>query len=405
MNLLPPVREGGGGERQYSINRKPKPKIERNEHQTDMYGERPVIFGGVPDVLFLILSMGDASTIPVLCLLNKATYETIKSHEAFLCTSYLRLHDFNPPLDKILTMDPYTGHRAPLSFVNLQKFVFRRQTALMLASRVARSGWGAWWAIKGGAGEMDAEAEMFRQRVERGLYVMFHMSDIARDVERIKLRPHRVACSIYRVLLLNWLPCVRFEATGNSRNWWFPRHMSHIYVVLLRMTQQQREIGKQRWRFRQMLDLERRVDFHIALQMLRQFLETIIFAHCPDDDASISSLGSEDVDITNWFLLRQGAHSLEEIFLELPDRDCCSIEDRARKQQDGVPPVCDYSEALKEYWDARNGDETVDCKQCEAWLRSSSTQSILNDFFGLHALDLGKEWVRQMRGEGELFEG
>lgn len=365
--------------------------------------ERPVIFGGVPDVLFLILSMGDASTIPTLCRLNKATYETIKSHETILCTLFLRLHRFDPPLDKIMTMNPITGESSPLCFVNLQKFVFRRQTALRLASRVARSGFGAWWAIKG-AGEMDAEAELFRQRVERGLYVMFHMSDISRDVERVQLRPHKVALSIYRVLLLNWLPCLRFESSGSSRNWWFPRHMSHIYVVLLRKTQQ-REIGKLRWRFRQMLDLERRVDFHIALQMLRQFLETIIFAHCPDDDASISSLGTEDLDVTNWFLLRQGAHSLSRIFLELPDRDCCSIEDRARKQEAGVLPDCDYSEALKEYWDARNGDSTVDCRQCEAWLRSSSTRSILNDFFGLHALDLGKEWVRQVRGEGELFDG
>ncbi|OKL64083.1 hypothetical protein UA08_00576 [Talaromyces atroroseus] len=374
--------------------------------------DRPHIFGGVPDVLFLILSMGEASTIPVLCRLNKATFETIKSHEAFLCTSFLRLHEISPPLDKILTMDPITGQRSPLSFINLQKFMYRRETALRLASRVARSGWGAWWAIKG-AGEMDAEAEMFRQRVERGLYVMFHMSDIARDIERVKLRPCTLAVGSYRLLLLSWLPCIGFERSAANRSpWWFPRHMSHVHVVLLRKTQQ-REVGKRRWRFRQMLDLERRVDFHIALQMLRQFLETIIFAHSPDDDASINSL-NEDVDVTNWFLLRQSAHSLARIFLELPDGNCCSIEERARKGEEGggggggrrrEPPVCNYSEALKEYWDARNGDSTVDCKQCEAWLRSSSTQSILNDFFGLHAFDLGKQWVRQMRGEGDLFDG
>lgn len=365
--------------------------------------DRPRIFGGVPDVLFLIISMGDASTIPTLCRLNKATYKTIMSHEMFICSSFLRLHEINSPLDKILTMDPITGQQSPLNFINLQKFMYRRDTAVRLASRVARSGWGAWWAIKG-AGEMDAEAEMFGQRVERGLYVMFHMSDIAHDIERTELRPYAVASGVYRVLLLSWLPCVRFETSGASRNWWFPRHMSHIHVVLLRKMQQ-REVGKRRWRFRQMLDLERRVDFHIALQMLRQFLETIIFAHSPDDDASIHSL-NEDVDVTNWFLLRQSAHSLERIFLELPGGNCCSVEDRARKEgEGGQSSVCNYSEALKEYWDARNGDSSVDCKQCEAWLRSSSIQSILNDFFGLHALDLGKQWVRQMRGEGELLDG
>ncbi|KAH8701936.1 hypothetical protein BGW36DRAFT_108622 [Talaromyces proteolyticus] len=362
--------------------------------------DKPLCFGRVPDVLFLILSMADASTIPTLCRLNRATYETIKSHEMLICTSFLRHHDITPPLDRILTMDPATGQRATLSFINLQKFMYRRETARKLASRVARSGWGAWWAIKG-SGEMDAEAEMFRQRVEKGLYVMFHMSDIARNIEYTQVQPYTLAFSIYRVLLFSCLSRLQFDRSRSSRSWWFPRHMSHIYVVLLRKSQQ-REVGKQRWKFRQKLDLERRVDFHIALQMLRQFLETIIFAHSPDDDRSASSV-NEDLDVTNWFILRQNAHSLSRIFLELPDAKCCSIEERARKDKDRDSPVCTYSEVLKEYWDARRGDSSVDCKQCEAWLRSSSTETILNDFFGLHAYNLGKEWVRQMRGEGELL--
>ncbi|QKX63617.1 uncharacterized protein TRUGW13939_10788 [Talaromyces rugulosus] len=361
------------------------------------------LFGRVPDVLFLILSMGDAATIPALCRLNRATYETIKAHETLICTAFLRHHDISPPLDRILTMDPVSGQRAALDFLSLQKFMYRRETARKLASRVARSGWGAWWAIKG-SGEMDAEAEMFRQRVERGLYVMFHMSDIARSVEETPVQPYSLAFSIYRVILCSCLFRLPFDRARANRSWWFPRHMSHIYVVLLRKPQQ-REVGKQRWRFRQKLDLERRIDFHIALQMLRQFLETIIFAHSPDDDRSISSL-KEDLDVTNWFLLRQSAHSLSRIFLELPDAKCCSIEDRARKnnaKDHRDNPVCTYSEVLKEYWDARRGDSAVDCKQCETWLRSSSTETILNDFFGLHAYNLGKEWVRQMRGEGELL--
>ncbi|CRG87559.1 hypothetical protein PISL3812_04577 [Talaromyces islandicus] len=388
--------------------------------------DQPHVFGRVPDVLFLILSMGDAATIPALCRLNRATYETIKAHETLICTAFLRHHDINPPLDRILTMDAVSGQRATLDFLSLQKFMYRRETARKLASRVARSGWGAWWAIKG-SGEMDAEAEMFRQRVERGLYVMFHMSDIARAVENTPIQPYSLAFSIYRVLLSSCLCRLPFDRARSAanRSWWFPRHMSHIYVVLLRKPQQ-REVGKQRWRFRQKLDLERRIDFHIALQMLRQFLETIIFAHSPDDDRSISSSLKDDLDVTNWFLLRQSAHSLSRIFLELPDAKCCSIEDRARhcnnfassssssgsgngsggnnkdKARDSSP-VCTYSEVLKEYWDARRGDPSVDCRQCETWLRSSSTETILNDFFGLHAYNLGKEWVRQMRGEGELL--
>jgi hypothetical protein len=248
---------------------------------------------------------------------------------------------------------------------------------------------------------MDAEAELFRQRVERGLYVMFHMSDIAKEVERTKLQPCSFAFRLHHDLLSNCLPCVRMEKPRTKNIWWFPRHIAHIYVVLLRKSQQ-REVGKRRWHFRQNLDLERRVDFHIALQMLRHFLETIIFAHSPDDDRSVSSM-SDDVDVASWFLLRQPAHSLARIFLELPDTKCCSVEDRARKDKDKDSFFCNYSEALKEYWNARNGDPTLDCRYCESWLRSWSTDAILNDFFGQHAYHLAREWVRQMRGEGELL--
>jgi hypothetical protein len=361
--------------------------------------EKQCVFGGVSDVLFLILSMGDASTIPTLCRLNKVTYQTIKAHETLICTSFLRHHNM-PPLDRILTLCHSTGQPCALNFISLQKFMYRRNTAQQLASRVARSGWGAWWAIKG-AGEMDAEAELFRQRVERGLYVMFHMSDIAREVERTKLRPCSIVFRVHHDLLFNSPPCSQAQRPRRTNSWWFPRHMAHIYVVLFRKSRQ-REIGKRRWQFRQLLDLERRVDFHIALQMLRHFLETIIFAHNPDDDRSIRS-ASEDFDVTSWFLLRLSSHSLARIFLELPDAKCCSVEDRARTGRSKERVVCNYSEALKDYWNARSGDPTLDCRYCEACLRSSSTDGILNDFFGQHAYELAREWVRQMRGEGELL--
>ncbi|KAL1989969.1 hypothetical protein VTN49DRAFT_7166 [Thermomyces lanuginosus] len=368
-----------------------------------MSGAGPRIFGGVPDVLFQILSIVDASMIPTLCCLNKATYATIKEHEMLICTAFLRNHS-SFPLDWILTMDPSTGKPAPVNFINLQKFMYRQDTARRLASRVARSGWGAWWAIKG-SGEMDADAELFRQRVERGLYVMFQMSDIAREVERTNPRTPSCYAWLHRDILWSWLPC----GVGRPRRkqaWWFPHHLGHISAVLVRKAQQ-REVGKRRWLFRQHLDLERRVDFHIALRMLQQFLQTIIYAHCPDDEqrtvagSATSSSGDSDADLVmSWFLLRQSSHSLSRIFLELPDARCCSIEDRARRKGS---QECVYSEALKEYWTAWRGDPTLDCRRCEWYLRSWSTDGILNDFFGQHACQLARDWVRQMRGEGELL--
>jgi hypothetical protein len=344
------------------------------------------IFGGVHDVLFQILSVGDVSVLPVVCRLNRATYNAIKSNEVLICTSFLRHHHI-PPFDPILTLDRGTGRPSSLTIQNLQKFVHRQHTACKLASRIARSGWGAWWAIKDS--EMDSEADLFRQRVERGLYVMLHMADIVREVEQTKPN-QRLLCPITFFALLNRIPCAL--EPNKKGMWWFPRHVAHLYRVLLRKTQH-REIGRRRLIFRQYLDEEREIDFHIALQMLRLFLDTILFAHSPDD----GNLLSEDPGIMCWFLLKQPAHALSRIFLELPDAKCCSVEDRARKDAF----ICNYAEALKEYWDAWNGDTHLDCKQCEAWLRSWSVDVVLDDHIGQEYARQGRQWVRQMRGEGE----
>ncbi|KAL1970734.1 hypothetical protein VTN77DRAFT_2568 [Rasamsonia byssochlamydoides] len=348
------------------------------------------IFGGVPDVLFQILSVGDVSAIPLVCRLNRATYHTIKFHEAQICTSYLRHHHI-PPFDPVLMMDRATGQPCALTICNLQKFLQRQETARQLASRIARSGWGAWWAIKNT--EMDDEADLFRQRVERGLYVMLHMADIIREVERTKPPPDKmcpISLGVHRYLVSLRLPCA-LESRKKGMCW-LPRHVAHIYRVLVHKAQH-REIGKRRLIFRQYLDEEREIDFHIALQMLRLFLDTILFAHSPDD----GNVLSEDCSIMCWFLLRQPAHALSRIFLELPEAKCCSVEDRARKDSF----VCNYAEELKEYWDAWNGDTHLDCKRCEAMLRSWSVDVILNDRCGQKYDRQAREWVRQMRGEGE----
>lgn len=348
------------------------------------------IFGGVPDVLFQILSVGDASTIPVVCRLNRATYNTIKFNESMICNSYLRYHNV-PPFDPILMMDRTTGKPQPLTIRNLQKFLHRQDTAQRLASRIARSGWGAWWAIKDT--EMDDEADLFRRRVERGLYVILHMADIVREVEKMKLPADKtcpITLGVHRNLVCNRLPCASEPRKKGVLA--FARHIQHIYRVLVRKAQH-REIGKRRLIFRSFLNEEQEVDFHIALQMLRLFLDTILFAHSPDD----GNLLTEDCSIMCWFLLRQPAHALSRIFLELPDAKCCSVEDRARKDNF----VCNYAAELKEYWDAWNGDRHLDCRRCEAWLRSWSVDMILNDRLGQKYDRQAREWVKQMRGEGD----
>lgn len=347
------------------------------------------MFGGVPDVLIQIISMGDASTIPNLCCVNRATYHAIKTNEMLICKAFLR-HKRIPPFDPILILDRATGRPCRLNIQNLQKFVQRQDIARRLASRVARSGWGAWWSIKDT--EMDDEADQFRQRVERGVYVMLHMADICRDVERSKSGNWPMGLRLYRNVLSCHLPCAN---TIRKHLIWSPRQMTHVYQVLLRRRRQEL-IGQRRLAFRRYLNEEREVDFHIALQMLRLFLETILFAHSPDDRDVVNN----NYNIMWWFLLRQPAHSLARIFLELPETRCCSVEDRAHRKDN----ECNYSEALKEYWLAWNGDPSLACQRCEEWLRSWSVDMVMVDCFGKQYHRQADEWVRQMRGQGESLQ-
>jgi hypothetical protein len=349
----------------------------------------PTLFGGVPDVLIQILSIGDVSTIPRVCCLNRPTYQAIKANESLICNAFLRCHRI-PAFDPILTLDRATGHSYQLDVATLQKFVLRQDTARRLASRVARSGWGAWWAIKDP--EMDDEADQFRQRVERGVYVMLHMADIARDVDRATCDRRPLNFRMYRHLLSCQLPCA---STTRKRLLWSPRHLAHVYQVLARHRRQEL-IGMRRLAFRRFLNEEREVDFHIALQMLRLFLETIVFAHCPEDRDLV-----QNGNIMWWFLLRQPAPSLARIFLELPETRCCSVEDRVHRGSDSV---CNYADALKDYWRAWDGDTTLECRHCEEWLRSWSVDMVMIDCYGKQYDRQAVEWVRRMRGQGESLQ-
>ena len=354
------------------------------------------LFGGVPDVLFQIINASDVSALPALCALNRTTYQTIKANELLICTSFLR-HRGITTLDPILMLDPVTGHPGSLNIWNLQKFITRQETAGKLAARVARSGWGAWWAIKdAGIDEMDDEADLFRQRVERGVYVVFQVADIVTRGEQRKLqRPGRFALAIRAVRCS--LMSGRFSHTCRSREKYLrcARDITHNYTVLSRKVCQE-EMGKMLLAFRRKhMDEEREVDFHIALQMLRLLLEMIIFAHSPDDGTTTPC----DDSIMWWFLLRQPASSLAHLFLDLHDTKCCSIEDRARR--DII--VCNFSGALKEYWRAWLGDPDLDCKDCEAWLRSCSVKPVLNDEGGEAYDRYARDWIRQMRGQGEVL--
>lgn len=355
------------------------------------------LFGGVPDVLFQIINASDVSTLPALCVLNQTTYQTIKANEMLICTLFLRHHGI-ATLDPILMLDPTTGHPGSLTIRNLQKFITRQETAGKLAARVARSGWGAWWAIKdAGIDKMDDEADLFRQRVERGVYVVFQMTDIVTRGERRKhQRPGRFALAV-RAVRCSLMPRRPSRACRSRETSYlcYARDITHNYAVLSRELCQE-EIGKMLLAFRRKhLDEEREVDFHIALQMLRLLLEMVIFAHGPDDGTTTPC----DDSIMWWFLLRQPASSLAHLFLDLPDTKCCSVEDRARR--DII--VCNYSGALKEYWSAWLGDPDLDCKNCEAWLRSRSVKPVLNDEGGETYDRYARDWIRQMRGQGEFL--
>ena len=355
----------------------------------------PKPFGWAVDVLFQIIINGDMNMLPIFCLLNKATYNSIKFLESHICGWFMRFHRI-ARFDRILRLDPWTGRPRPLTVHTLLRFAHRRDIAQQLSRCIVPAVWGPFSQDE--EVEMNLEAELrIAQRLERGLYVLFHISDIGREMETSKQRGRKplAPVSTGRISALtkmldeyNELPEQKQRSTS------FEHYASHAYRVL-KWGSNEADIGRKRLEFRRHLDKEREVDFHITLRMLRELTERMLLRHGPTDwhrDAK------NEYSVISWFLLRQSPRTLEKLFLSNPDQ-CCDWEDKMGIEN-GVR-VCYFSDPLDNYWKAWKEDPNLGCQDCDCKrrARSWSVKPVLVDARGRGYNRDAERYLKEMWGQ------
>lgn len=355
----------------------------------------PKPFGSAVDVLFQIIINGDMNMLPTFCLLNKATYNSIKVLESHICGWFMRLHRI-AHFDRILRLDPWTIRPRPLTVHTLLRFAHRRDIAQQLSRCIVPAVWGPFSQDE--EVEMNLEAELrIAQRLERGLYVLFHISDIGREMETSKQRGRKplAPVSTGRISALtkmldeyNELPEQKQRSTS------FEHYASHAYTVL-KWGSNEADVGRKRLEFRRHLDKEREVDFHITLRMLRELIERMLLRHGPTDwhrDAK------NEYSVISWFLLRQSPRTLEKLFLSNPDQ-CCDWEDKMGIEN-GVR-VCYFSDPLDNYWKAWKEDPNLGCQDCDCKrrARSWSVKPVLVDARGRGYNRDAERYLKEMWGQ------
>lgn len=319
------------------------------------------------DVLFQIIINGDMDIIPALCRVNKATYDSVKLLEPHICSWFMRSHRI-AGFDRVLRLDPWTGRPRPLTVHSLLRFAHRRQIAQQLSRRIVPAVWGPFSEDEDAEMNFDAELRL-AQRLERGLYVLFHISDIGRDMETLKQRGRKPLVPVVtgRLLTLTKVMDEYHELPEQKRqSISFENYASHVYTVL-KWGSCEADIGRKRLEFRRHLDKPREVDFHVTLRMLRELMERMLLRHGPSDwhrDAK------NEYSVISWFLLRQSPRTLAKLFLSDPDQ-CCDLEGKLGVENDGAR-VCHFSDPLDNYWKTWKEDPNLGCQGCDCKRRARS---------------------------------
>ena len=245
---------------------------------------------------------------------------------------------------------------------------------------------------------MNFDAELrIAQRLERGLYVLFHISDIGRDMELCKQRGRKPLAPVVtgRLLALTKMLDEYDEFPDQKKqSISFENYASHVYTVL-KWGSTEADIGRKRLEFRRSLDKEREVDFHVTLRMLRELTERMLLRHGPRDwhrDAK------NEYSVISWFLLRQSPRNLAKLFLSNPDQ-CCDLEGKL-SIENGVP-VCRFSDPLDNYWRAWKEDPDLGCQDCDCKrrARSWSVKPALIDSRGREYNRAAEKYLRKMWGQ------
>ncbi|KAE8380762.1 SNARE domain protein [Aspergillus bertholletiae] len=283
--------------------------------------------------------------------------------------------------DPVLTLNPRTGEHRTLTVHNVSRFLQRQDIAHRLASQIVPSVWGTFSDEESTKMNYQAEQRLV-WRLERGLYVLFHMSDIAHATYKTKQKINPLVPDVTgRLLVLTRMLEEYPEIPRTKRRLTsFQEYASHAYMVL-KWGYREVDIGRRRLKFRGYLDEQTEIDFHATLRMLRELMERMLLQHGPKDwhrDAR------NEYSVISWFLLKQSPQSLAKLLLS-PQDECCGLE----KASDCGVRKCHFSDPLDEYWKAWKNVPDLSCQTCDCKrrVRSWSVKPALID-------DRGRQYNR-----------
>ncbi|KAL4742136.1 hypothetical protein BDV11DRAFT_181647 [Aspergillus similis] len=345
-------------------------------------------FGFIADILFQIIVNGEANTVLTLCLLNRATYDTIKLLEPYICKCFMRLHGIDA-FSPIFPLDPGTGQQDALTVHALVRSLYRHELARRLSRHIVPAVWGPFFDDDKVEMNFEAERKLSR-RLERGLHVLFHMADIASDIKREHQELQKISSSSLfvskRFTVLTKL-LEEYDDFDPDFNFAFPLnkartndkhkkkqnlplppststpsssldvnhiHTKHHLTAVLKWGHAEFEIGKRRLEFRSNhLTDTFEVDFHCTLRMLRELLERMLLRHGPKFWHRDTR---NEYSVVSWFLLNQTPRNLAKLFLT-PQDECChyshyvDTSDTSASKSTSTRQ-CLFSDPLDEYWDA-----------------------------------------------------
>ncbi|KAI9367744.1 hypothetical protein BJX61DRAFT_537817 [Aspergillus egyptiacus] len=294
--------------------------------------------------------------------------------------------------DPILTLNPYTGNQHELTVHTLPKFLYRKELGHHLALHIIPSVWGPFFTDD--KAEMDLQSPLLLKlvkRLERGLYVLFHMADISRDMER---QGPQMASSTSLFtkrlgIFAKMLDEYREYPIDKQNLMSFDQHTKHVYTVL-KWGRGEAEIGKKRRQFRRHLDDQTEIDFHCTIRMVRQLLERMLLRHGPRYWHRDTR---NEYSVIWWFLLKQPPRTLAKLLLS-PQDECCHLDGRFA---DSGLERCRFSNPLDDYWQAWEDVPELQCHDCDCKqrVRSWSVKPALMDAKGREFNRTAERYLRE----------
>lgn len=351
---------------------------------------RALPLGLIDDVLFQIIINGDIDTTLILCLVNKSTYEVIKSLEPHICRYFMRSNGL-AAFDPVLTLNPWTGGQSTVTVHTIKKFIARQDIAQRLAQHIVPSVWGSFSDEETSVMDLKAELQL-TQRLERGLYVLFHMADIAQDTKKLKKRRLSNPVITGRLMVLTKMLDEYHHLPPHTRKTvLFENYVSHVQTVL-KYGYKEADIGRKRLELRGYLDRQTEIDFHATVRMLRELMGRMLLRHGPRDYHRDSN---NEFSVISWFLLKQSPQSLEKLFLG-PQDDCCTFKPDPAADCSAKP--CYFSDPLDDYWRAWKEGPDLGCQGCDCRrrVRSWSVKPTLIDAHGRDFNRAAERYLKEM---------